>query len=332
MNYAILDIWFSKEKNENFYESIKEKKFDKIFLFAMHEPYYWEMLNFYPILEECDKQNKQLNIITSVEEYFDDIEPKGLNLKFEKWPTFWINRTFGNLDLKQVFKETEFQYPFIMMVNRAHFWRCQLLDLLGKHKLIHKGAISWHQIPKFKYDWKYTKPRITHLTDYFYADQDHSKVPLEYFNSFVQLVSETSANARWVTEKTITPLMLGKPFIVAGAPHLHRMLKEWGIELYDEIFDYSFDYIIDTEKRYDELLKNLDTISGYSLSDYKIFYNKIKDKIEYNKKRIFEITSDYNRFPNSAKEVVNHYLQTGKSLHAVTTGHYENLKKAKLFC
>jgi hypothetical protein len=298
----------------------------------MHEPYYWDMLNFYPIVEACDKQNKTLHIITSVEEYYNNIEPTNLNLNFEKWPTFWLNRTLGNLDLSKQFINTDYKHHFIMMVNRAHFWRCQLLDLLGKHKLIFKGAISWHNMPKFRYDWKYTKPRIMCLTDNFHNDNQHSKVPLEYFNSFAQLVSETSADARWITEKTVTPLMLGKPFIVAGSPGFHKMLKEWGIELYDEIFDYSFDSIIDTEKRYDLLLKNFDELVNYSLRDLNLLYTKIKDKIEYNKTKIFQITADYNNFPNTAKEIVDHYLNTGISLHSVTTGHYDNLKKAKKYC
>jgi hypothetical protein len=63
-----------------------------------------------------------------------------------------------------------------------------------------------------------------------------------------------------------------------------------------------------------------------------VLYETVKDKIEFNKKKIFEITSDFNNFPVTAKEVVDYYLRTGTSLHAVTTGHYENLKKAKLFC
>jgi|DEB19_MinimDraft_3_1074340.scaffolds.fasta_scaffold01381_2 hypothetical protein len=332
MNYAILDIWFNKEKNENFYKRIKSEKFDKIFLFAMHEPDYWTMLNFYPILEECEKQNKQLNIITSVEEYFNDIEPKNLNVTFEKWPTFWLNRTLGNLDLSRQFSNTTFKYPYIMMVNKAHLWRCQLLDLLGKHKLIHKGAVSWHQLPKFPYTWKYVRPRIMTLTDHYRRDMHHGKVPEEYFNSFVQLVSETSIDARWTTEKTITPLMLGKPFIVAASPYFHKMLKDWGIELYDELFDYSFDSVLDTEQRYDMLLENIKRICEYSPSELSVLYETVKDKIEFNKKKIFEITSDFNNFPATAKEVVDHYLKTGISLHAVTTSHYENLKKAKLFC
>ena len=331
MNYILLDIWAKELKNNTFYRTVQENRFDKVLLFAMHEPYYWNMLNFYPIVEACDKQNKPLHIITSVEEYYNDIEPVELNATFERWPTFWLNKTFGHLDLSKEFVDTEYKHHYIMMVNRAHFWRCQLLDLLGKHKLISKGAISWHNIPKFRYDWKYTKPRIMCLSDNYHMDKQHSKVPLEYFNSFAQLVSETSADARWITEKTVTPLMLGKPFIVAGSPYFHKMLKDWGIELYDEIFDYSFDSIIDTEQRYDLLLKNFDELVNHSLNDLNLLYSKIKDKIEYNKTKIFEITADYDNFPKTAKEVIDHYLSTGISLCKVTISNYNDIEKAKKY-
>tara|TARA_B100000287_G_scaffold370733_1_gene368349 strand:+ start:1153 stop:2043 length:891 start_codon:yes stop_codon:yes gene_type:complete len=66
--------------------------------------------------------------------------------------------------------------------------------------------------------------------------------PMEYWESVIDLVGEPyTHHGASVTEKTFKPLFWQKPFLILGGQGIHTFLKNEGFELYDEIFDYSFD-------------------------------------------------------------------------------------------
>ena len=59
---------------------------------------------------------------------------------------------------------------------------------------------------------------------------------------FFQLVSETTTNHFFLTEKTVKPLLLKQPFLVFGNVGFHKKLKDYGFKLYDEVFNYDFGF------------------------------------------------------------------------------------------
>ena len=77
--------------------------------------------------------------------------------------------------------------------------------------------------------------------------------------------------------------MFQKPFLVWGGQGIHAKLKDLGFELYDELFDYSFDLIYYQDQR--RLSRLCDSIYPYMQMEPDIFAKKIKtvkDKIEFN--------------------------------------------------
>ena len=64
----------------------------------------------------------------------------------------------------------------------------------------------------------------------------------EYQKGAVDIVTLTDRLVNIWCEKNFRPLLLGKPFVVIGAPNVHtRMLKKAGYEVYDEVFDTQLD-------------------------------------------------------------------------------------------
>lgn len=123
---------------------------------------------------------------------------------------------------------------------------------------------------------------IEKITDKFDAFQ--RCVPLEYIQSCADLVTESFVgDSLSYTEKTWKPIALKKPFLLMSGINVHKYLKVMGYELYDEIFDYSFD-----DKSFDirfssiiDQVKNLCKISTEDFSR-QISDPKIQSKIEHN--------------------------------------------------
>jgi hypothetical protein len=183
------------------------------------------------------------------------------------------------------------------------------MDLLSKYNLIDTNAISWHQkewvthtesMP-LDYNFKYWKPKILTLADPL-SFRLHVP-PIEHKNSFCQLVIETDSNIPFITEKTAVPLYHMKPFLIAGCKGFHKILQRMGFELYTEIFDYSFDSIDNIEDRCEAIVQNFARINFLSLSELSRIYQKLYDKLLFNKHHAIKLATTLSDQPPIVKEV-----------------------------
>jgi hypothetical protein len=86
------------------------------------------------------------------------------------------------------------------------------------------------------------------------------------------------------TEKTWKPICAGKPFLGFGTMYYYKWLKSEGWEIYDNIFDYSFDIIGDDRERLDTWFKdNILRLSKMSIEEIQHLIKLDSDKIERNK-------------------------------------------------
>ena len=73
--------------------------------------------------------------------------------------------------------------------------------------------------------------------------------PLQFADSLFSFISESVTDEILVTEKTWMAIYHQRPFLTFATSGYYRFLQTFGIELYDEVFDYSFDSIQDREDR-----------------------------------------------------------------------------------
>lgn len=246
------------------------------------------------------------------------------------WETFWINQCYiqynrkhcGILDIDDIdtaMHFTDFKYRFISMNHRYKYHRCCLLDYISKNDLFDGNSVSFHYHDDEQaasrsnfYNWKFWKPRYLSI-DYpettwmEFHGQGH--LPIQYLESFMQVVSESSTDFYILSEKAATPLFFNKLFLVQGPKGFHKMLERLGFVLYDEIFDYSFDSIDNLETRTNMLLENVVNLKQYPFNDLKRVYKTVFDKIRYNKKRILELNFSIDHLP---KFLLDRYLENDK--------------------
>jgi hypothetical protein len=257
------------------------------------------------------------------------------------WSVYWFVRTYRVWTYKEadeynlskginirdvnVCKNFELTYPFICLNNIEKKHRGIMMDMLAKYDLIKHGAISWRakSWPSKNnigdYQFKYWNQELLILDQGLDVKFKQETMPNEFSNSLQQVVTESDDTDSFFTEKTATPIFLNKPFIVASGPGFHRYLKNHGFELYDELFDYSFDDDPDMESRYDKIAQNLKPYIGLSPSELQKHYDKVADKITYNRELAMKYAFDI------PKEIMDLHLLVEKNVPEYT-GPINNIK------
>jgi hypothetical protein len=219
------------------------------------------------------------------------------------WPTYWVNWSHECLRCVKVdeFDIDKVTKPFITLNNRSHYHRCVFIDEMAKKNLIDKGVVSWvkHLNENSDYPYKHFDNRQILLNDDFNNKLDSFLIPDQYNTSLFNVVVEATSQSVFITEKTIIPTFLKKPYIVLGAQGFNSKLVELGFKLYDEVFDYSFDNESDIFKRTELFVNNVHKTLEI---DLKKTYEIILPKIIYNYNRAHEIVKDKTLIPDIVKE------------------------------
>jgi hypothetical protein len=84
--------------------------------------------------------------------------------------------------------------------------------------------------------------------------------PEWYNDTYFSLVVETLQHGKspWVTEKVFKACAYYHPFLIVAQPGVLKLLKKIGFETYENMFDESYDSILDFDARLDAIVKNID--------------------------------------------------------------------------
>lgn len=297
MKYAIYHIWSYENLGSTLYKIPPNKK---IIVAAAEE---MEINpDFNP--KKLPRQ-KEINWIFCADRPAHKVYKKLPSSNIFYWDNFFLYYSVSGLELpsqKKIDKQKKKDSVFLISLNgQPHWHRCLMLDKLEKNNLIKNNYISWHNPPDndVHFDWSFFDNRKL-IVDKNYAKQpDSQRLPIQFFNSFINLVAESTHDVRFITEKTWNPIMIQKPFIVFGAPGFHKKLEKMGIELYTEIIDYSFDEEEDVEKRLDLIIEQLVHLQ---YKDWNMLLSKIKHKLISNQQKCIDIIVNQQNVPR----IVNH--------------------------
>ncbi len=117
----------------------------------------------------------------------------------------------------------------------------------------------------------------------YFKDVFNHFLPKESFNTCCDIVLESYFDGPiFFTEKLWKEFIFKRPFLMIGSRGMNHSLKELGFELYDEIFDYSFDLeshdITRLTKFWDQIKKYIDL----NPCDFQKKLDVLQDKINYN--------------------------------------------------
>ena len=224
---------------------------------------------------------------------------------------------YNNLYKKNL-ELNSFSNLLLILNRRPHLHRCIMMDYLSKYKVIDNTSYTWpsdlNVISNYKFNWWTPKSNYFNLEDECYNCKD-----VMYGNPAFHLVSETHTDIISFSEKTFKPILAGIPFLVFGARGFHKKLKEYGFELYDEIFNYSFDNIPHEHHRAMGIAQNFSSLKN---KNYKELVNSIYHKVEKNRNHALDIFYNKKHIPIELYNVFNTFIEPQKNIHS---GMYDRL-------
>jgi hypothetical protein len=248
-----------------------------------------------------------------------------VNARVHQWPTLWCNRTYTEFNHHpHTVEHADITTLYLCLNNKAHPHRCMLLDNLSKHDLLKLGSVTWHE-PNGSYKWKYWTPKHLILDEtYPKALDSYKTIPVEFSTTLFSLVAESTPENLFITEKTWTPILFNKPVLIFGAKDIHKHLASLGIELYDELFDYSFDSCTNIQDRLDGIIANIQRLSHMNLQELR---NLIADKAKRNHNRMIEIASSKQFVPDI---IYNHMLALSRDPDLAHTNDFRYMEMYSL--
>jgi len=137
--------------------------------------------------------------------------------------------------------------------------------------------------------WKKISPIINEYCKYHAGEKlnvykivkwysERELCPEFYPRVLIDFVTETDENVIFLTEKTFRPIVYGKIPLIYAAPKTYQRLFMCGYTPHPEI-DYSFDRVIDNEKRGEMIIEQLDNlINTYEVSELSDITREIRLK------------------------------------------------------
>ena len=231
--------------------------------------------------------------------------------------------------------ESKRKVKFNYLNRRLRPHRAVLLSLLESEKLIEDNYVSydldllWHGHGRNFYEVVTTERTIKNkllLDDRYYLGSclkgfrklkkrykktldfdDINSVwgfgyesPWIYTESYFTVVSETLFYERgvYMSEKTFKPIAHCHPFVIVSKEGTLQYLKELGFKTFDDLWDESYDSIIDDSDRMIAVFELIKELANKSHDDWINIYKKIKDRLIFNRNHLLSITNDEGRTGN----------------------------------
>jgi len=289
------------DMNMNFFTQVV----DKVFWFTRYNALEVTKQDIQP---ELIFINGDLAVTTNVKKYSDDTLVNINDIKTYGFPFSLLSRTRNRLiELNTSNKIADYHSlptkHFICLNANNSWWRIVLVTWLHKSNIIDKCHWSWLRRASLTPGWDKTllQTELIETLDIFdflkTKELDMSLEDLEihinqdavsdfYYltDSLIDIGVETAPNHhQFITEKTWKPYLLGKVSFFFNNQSYYAILENLGFELYDEIFDYSFDTIKDENERLVGYYNELKRISEIPIEELRKKILSIEDKILRNK-------------------------------------------------
>jgi hypothetical protein len=120
----------------------------------------------------------------------------------------------------------------------------------------------------------------------------------DYASTEIEVVLETLfADQRWhLTEKILRPIACGHPFILASTPGSLSYLRSYGFQTFSEVWDESYDDIVEHDLRLRAIVREMEKISQWSENE------------KHKKQKLINSITDYNRKLFFSQEFLNSIL------------------------
>jgi hypothetical protein len=202
---------------------------------------------------------------------------------------------FGSGSVPPYGESYQFSYLYSCYNVRVTESRVKMVDTLARENLIDKGMVTFHYPEKA--EWKYYdgKKRSDEAA-YSKDSHDHFRYPASFQKCFVDIVAETwhEPGMFHITEKTLRSIAFFKPFLALSCKGFYKdyLCDYFDLELYDEIFDYSFDDMELLEDRINGIATNIKKLENLTQRELSRLYILLVPKLIRNKSKLIDILYD----------------------------------------
>jgi hypothetical protein len=140
--------------------------------------------------------------------------------------------------------------------------------------------------------------KLSNKSNYSFVKYNYEDPATQFYQDiFIDIVSETigAGNSFFVTEKTVRPMLLKKPFIIFGTKNFLIYLRQMGFKTFYEYWDEDYDGF-EKKDRFLKILTIIDSIGKKSKSELCAMYQDMQHILDHNynllvsKKYIKQIT------------------------------------------
>ena len=118
-----------------------------------------------------------------------------------------------------------------------------------------------------------------------------------------------------LTEKTLRPIAMGQPFILAGTYGSLKYLHSYGFKTFSDCWDESYDMMSDSIERMNKIIEVMSDIVSMSYNKREEMLVKAQAIADYNKKRFF--SEEFQKLVET--ELVNNLNQAFTELETTNT-------------
>lgn len=228
-------------------------------------------------------------IVDNLWENYEDNGRPGFVLYNKNW--FWYNESlwYRYLNYHHYQRDYNFNRNGLLLMNLKKTHRDLLYNKLDLSKLMYSyvgnNIFIDYDIDINKNEWQ----------RYFN--------PIWYNSTLFSIVAESTVSDHeplFVTEKTFKPMAFSHPFIVFGQSGVLAYLKSQGFETFENIFDESYDNILNVS---DRLLKIVDEVNHFAVRDFDLI---TLEKLQHNKELFYDQQFVKTRI---IKEIINPIIE-----------------------
>jgi hypothetical protein len=301
---------------KEFIDGIRESKWKCVFVNASPEYEVW-FPNRIELETALFNSSTQIHILTSISGHNNELHTGStfINTTYYHNPLYWLSHTYINFyqhNSEYLYNRININPSYLITSLNAspHRHRCLLLDNLHKSNLLNNNNFSWTQLStefEQNYKFKYWEEKITEIDEHFITSNHHyANVPQSQFESVFNVVSETTRDSLFWTEKTFIPIALGKPFILMGARNINKELTKFGFKLYDDVIDYNkFDNYLEYDNRVNGLCVELNRLNDSK--DFKKILSVLEPTIIHNYNTFHSLFKSYKTENLSFFKLANSY-------------------------
>lgn len=294
--------------NTELYSKINStENLDNLVIITPYDPYpefLWGYESILSLNNYCTANNISLSIIGCSPLHYKDARFSELGC-IKPWTTFFASLIIhysidSNISpLGHIFPINKL---FTSLNSKPRYNRCMFIDHMSLYGMIENNYVSWNmtllesEADTTPYKFKYWEPKRLLLESAW----KHSNIqeptavhyqtpPPQFADSLFSFISETNTNEIMVTEKTWMAIYHQRPFLTFATSGYYKFLQMLGIELYDEVFDYSFDSIQDWEERCIAVMEQMKKLESADLQN---LYMLLRPKVMRNYTQMLDIVKN----------------------------------------